>query len=103
MGSIPEQGSQHDEEKLTPWQRRRKRIRAYIMYNLYVPLVRSLHPLYALHSSSDTAGVQLFRLCNIVLTTGALAIAIRLRMIEHRNGVMGALGPSPYVYAFKFD
>ncbi|KAI0715263.1 hypothetical protein C8Q76DRAFT_451039 [Earliella scabrosa] len=75
MGSIPEQGSQHDEEKLTPWQRRRKRIRAYIMYNLYVPL--------------------LFRLCNIVLTTGALAIAIRLRMIEHRNGVMGALGPSP--------
>ncbi|KAI0778517.1 hypothetical protein BD413DRAFT_465477 [Trametes elegans] len=68
-------GSHHDEEKLTPWQRRRKRFRAYMMYNIYVPL--------------------LFRLCNIVLTTAALAIAIRIRIIEARNGVMGALGSSP--------
>ena len=36
-----ESGSHHDDEKLTPWQRRRKRLRAYMMYNLYVPLVRS--------------------------------------------------------------
>ncbi|KAI0639741.1 hypothetical protein C8Q77DRAFT_1082639 [Trametes polyzona] len=68
-------GFHHDDEKLTPWQRRRKRLRAYMMYNLYVPL--------------------LFRLCNIVLTTAALAIAIRIRIIEARNGVMGALGSSP--------
>ncbi|KAI9058852.1 hypothetical protein FKP32DRAFT_1740267 [Trametes sanguinea] len=72
---LPETGSHHDDEKLTPWQRRRKRLRAYMMYNLYVPL--------------------LFRLCNIVLTTAALAIAIRIRIIEARNGVMGALGSSP--------
>ncbi|KAI0361251.1 hypothetical protein OH77DRAFT_1516247 [Trametes cingulata] len=70
-----EAGSHHDDEKLTPWQRRRKRFRAYMMYNIYVPL--------------------LFRLCNIVLTTAALAIAIRIRIIEARNGVMGALGSSP--------
>ncbi len=38
---------------------------------------------------------QLFRLCNIVLTTAALAIAIRIRIIEERSGVMGALGASP--------
>ncbi|TFK89622.1 hypothetical protein K466DRAFT_17870 [Polyporus arcularius HHB13444] len=74
--SIQDQGSHHDEsEKLTPWQRRRKRLRAYMMYNLYVPL--------------------LFRMCNIVLTTAALAIAIKIRLIESRNGVMGALGSSP--------
>ncbi|KAI0673473.1 hypothetical protein C8Q78DRAFT_1119000 [Trametes maxima] len=72
---MDEAGSHHDDEKLTPWQRRRKRLRAYMMYNLYVPL--------------------LFRLCNIVLTTAALAIAIRIRIIEARNGVMGALGASP--------
>ncbi|KAI0800930.1 hypothetical protein C8Q74DRAFT_1190966 [Fomes fomentarius] len=79
ISSLREHASQHDEEKekLTPWQRRRKRLRAYIMYNLYVPL--------------------LFRLCNIVLTTAALAIAIRIRIIEQRNGVMGALGPSPTI------
>lgn len=40
---------------------------------------------------------QLFRLCNIVLTTAALAIAIRIRIIEARSGVTGALGSSPYV------
>ncbi|EIW64429.1 uncharacterized protein TRAVEDRAFT_158679 [Trametes versicolor FP-101664 SS1] len=68
-------GSLHDDEKATPWQRRRKRFRAYMMYNVYVPL--------------------LFRLCNIVLTTAALAIAIRIRIIEERSGVMGALGASP--------
>ncbi|KAI0331934.1 hypothetical protein GY45DRAFT_1247797 [Cubamyces sp. BRFM 1775] len=70
-----ESGSHHDDEKLTPWQRRRKRLRAYMMYNIYVPL--------------------LFRLCNIVLTTAALAIAIRIRIIEARSGVTGALGSSP--------
>ncbi|RPD81988.1 hypothetical protein L226DRAFT_528198 [Lentinus tigrinus ALCF2SS1-7] len=73
--STREQGSHHDDEKLTPWQRRRKRLRAYMLYNIYVPL--------------------LFRLCNIVLTTAALGIAIKIRLIESRNGVMGALGSSP--------
>ncbi|KAI1793889.1 hypothetical protein LXA43DRAFT_971547 [Ganoderma leucocontextum] len=67
----------HADEKLTSWQRRRKRLRAYMMYNVYVPL--------------------LFRLCNIVLTTAALAIAIRIRIIEQHASVTGALGPSPTV------
>ena len=40
IGSSRDEASQHDEEKLTPWQRRRKRLRAYMMYNVYVPLVR---------------------------------------------------------------
>ena len=40
IGSSRDDGSHHDEEKLTPWQKRRKRFRAYMMYNLYVPLVR---------------------------------------------------------------
>ena len=97
MSSFREQGSQHDEEKQTTWQRRRKRLRAYMMYNLYVPLVcRSILVSMTDHSTA----MQLFRLCNIVLTTAALAIAIRLRLIEQRNGVMGALGPSPYVCSF---
>ena len=43
------------------------------------------------------ASMQLFRICNIVLTTAALALAIKIRLIEMHNGVMGVLGPSPYV------
>ncbi|PIL31625.1 hypothetical protein GSI_06327 [Ganoderma sinense ZZ0214-1] len=78
-GSVrrEQRDSHHDDEKLTSWQRRRKRLRAYMMYNVYVPL--------------------LFRLCNIVLTTAALAIAIRIRIIEQHAAVTGALGPSPTV------
>lgn len=38
LSSIREQRSEH-EEKFTAWQMRRKRLRAYMMYNLYVPLV----------------------------------------------------------------
>ncbi|TBU61984.1 hypothetical protein BD310DRAFT_919379 [Dichomitus squalens] len=72
-----EGGSGHDDEKLTSWQRRRKRLRAYMLYNVYVPL--------------------LFRICNIALTTAALAIAIRIRIIEQHARVTGALGPSPTV------
>lgn len=104
MSSLREHASQHDEEKetLTPWQRRRKRLRAYIMYNLYVPLVRHAPVKCVLARPFDTAVAQLFRLCNIVLTTAALAIAIRIRIIEQRNGVMGALGPSPYVCVHVF-
>ena len=40
FGSSGGEGSQHDEEKLTTWQKSRKRLRAYMMYNIYVPLVR---------------------------------------------------------------
>ncbi|KAH9937140.1 uncharacterized protein B0H18DRAFT_969276 [Fomitopsis serialis] len=68
---------EHDSEKerLSTWARRRKRLRAYMLYNPYVPL--------------------LFRFINIAFTTAALAIAIRIRHLEKRNGIMGAVGSSP--------
>jgi len=46
-----------------------------MLYNPYVPL--------------------LFRFINIAFTTAALAIAIRIRHLEKRNGIMGAVGSSP--------
>ncbi|KAH9064265.1 hypothetical protein EDB87DRAFT_1600080 [Lactarius vividus] len=57
------------------WPRARKRARAYLLTNTYVPL--------------------LFRFVNITFTTAALAIAIRIRRDEARNGVTGVLGSSP--------
>ncbi|KAH9082125.1 hypothetical protein EDB83DRAFT_2503265 [Lactarius deliciosus] len=57
------------------WPRARKRARAYLLTNTYVPL--------------------LFRFVNITFTTAALAIAIRIRRVEARNGVTGVLGSSP--------
>ncbi|KZT75177.1 hypothetical protein DAEQUDRAFT_24295 [Daedalea quercina L-15889] len=64
-----------EKERLGTWARRRKRIRAYMLYNPYVPL--------------------LFRFINIAFTAAALAIAIRIRHLEKRNGIMGAVGSSP--------
>ncbi|EMD42198.1 hypothetical protein CERSUDRAFT_79802 [Gelatoporia subvermispora B] len=77
FGEPPPDGMQHDDgdEKLGTWARRKKRLRAYMMYNVYVPL--------------------LFRFINIAFTTAALAVAIRIRLLEQHNGVMGALGSSP--------
>lgn len=40
---------------------------------------------------------QLFRFLNILFTTSALAIAIRIRLYELHSHVMGAVGSSPYV------
>ena len=40
---------------------------------------------------------KLFRFINIAFTAAALAIAIRIRHLEKRNGIMGAVGSSPYV------
>ncbi|KAJ6621252.1 hypothetical protein B0H10DRAFT_2019421 [Mycena sp. CBHHK59/15] len=57
------------------WRRRRKRLRAFILSNVYVPL--------------------LFRGINIAFTTTALAIAIRIRLLERRLHTMGELGSSP--------
>ncbi|KAI0307764.1 hypothetical protein B0F90DRAFT_1807167 [Multifurca ochricompacta] len=50
------------------WPKVRKRARAYLLNNTYVPL--------------------LFRFVNITLTTAALAIAIRIRRVEERNGAL---------------
>ncbi|KAG2129880.1 hypothetical protein DEU56DRAFT_816018 [Suillus clintonianus] len=54
---------------------RKQRFRAFILTNLYVPL--------------------LFRFINITFTTAALAVAIRIRITELRDGVMGIVGSSP--------
>lgn len=54
---------------------RKKRFRAFILTNIYVPL--------------------LFRFINITFTTAALAVAIRIRAIESQNGIMGIVGSSP--------
>ncbi|CCL98982.1 uncharacterized protein FIBRA_00990 [Fibroporia radiculosa] len=76
IGELPTMNGQADHnEKVGSWAKRKKRIRTYMIYNPYVPL--------------------LFRFINIAFTTAALAVAIRIRMIERENGVMGAVGSSP--------
>ncbi|THH20839.1 hypothetical protein EW146_g591 [Bondarzewia mesenterica] len=66
----------HDQgDNLSPWARRKKRARAYLLSNAYVPL--------------------LFRFINITFTTAALALAIRIRLLEKSHSVRGALGSSP--------
>ncbi|KAL4268148.1 Regulator of phospholipase D Srf1 [Pleurotus pulmonarius] len=60
---------------LTPWQRRKKQIRRFILNNVYVPL--------------------LFRFINISLTAAALGVALHIRRVEQRWHVMGAVGSSP--------
>ncbi|KAK0465192.1 uncharacterized protein EV420DRAFT_1262018 [Desarmillaria tabescens] len=60
---------------ITVWQRRKKRFRAFILSNTYVPL--------------------LFRFINLTFTTIALGVAIRVRQREREYGIMGALGSSP--------
>ncbi|KAH9985407.1 hypothetical protein BJV74DRAFT_847026 [Russula compacta] len=57
------------------WPRTRKRARAYLLNNTYVPL--------------------LFRFINITFTTAALAVAIRIRKIEKQTNSAGVLGSSP--------
>lgn len=54
---------------------RKKRFRTFILTNIYVPL--------------------LFRFINITFTTAALAVAIRIRIIELNDHIMGIVGSSP--------
>lgn len=70
--------ARHDDEsgvdRLTVC-RSKKGIRAFILFNTYVPL--------------------LFRFINITFTTAALALAVHIRELEMRYGVRGVLGSSP--------
>ncbi|KAI0304927.1 hypothetical protein BC826DRAFT_978988 [Russula brevipes] len=59
----------------TWWPRTRKRARAYLLHNTYVPL--------------------LFRFINITFTTAALAVALRIRREERYTNSEGVLGSSP--------
>lgn len=93
LASKEEQADEDGGSK-TKWYRRRKRIRAFILNNTYVPLVCHLYQsAHYLHSQSQ----QLFRIVNITLTTAALAVATSIRRIEKKYGVNGAVGSSPYV------
>ncbi|KAF8640388.1 hypothetical protein AX17_000058 [Amanita inopinata Kibby_2008] len=77
LGNENEGGNGDNDQNFSTWQRRRKRFRTFMLVNTYVPL--------------------LCRFINIALTTAALGIAIRIRQIEMRNNVMGAVGSSPTV------
>ncbi|KZV75538.1 hypothetical protein PENSPDRAFT_71365 [Peniophora sp. CONT] len=68
-------GNEVKAEDLTGWAAFKKRTRRFLLNNVYVPL--------------------LFRIVNIGLTTAALGIAIRLRIIEERDTTVGVLGASP--------
>ncbi|KAG2159979.1 uncharacterized protein EDB93DRAFT_31739 [Suillus bovinus] len=54
---------------------RKKRFRTFILTNIYVPL--------------------LFRFINITFTAAALAVAIRIRIVELHDSIMGIVGSSP--------
>ena len=85
----------HDQDTrtLSPWARRKKRARAYLLSNTYVPLVGPLpNPS---HPPAHLPTAQLFRFVNITFTTAALAVAIRIRLLERTHAVVGALGSSP--------
>ncbi|KAJ7808286.1 hypothetical protein B0H14DRAFT_3112755 [Mycena olivaceomarginata] len=76
VGAQGDNSSPDPDKDHTVWQRRRKRLSGqFILSNTYVPL--------------------LFRCINITFTTTALAIAIRIRLLERRTGTMGELGSSP--------
>ena len=91
-------GSVHlaNAEKHSKWYHRRKRLRAFILTNNYVPLVGCLFSQYML-CFDEIFSLKLFRVINITLTTAALAVAIRIRRKEQVFNIMGAVGSSPYV------
>ncbi|KAJ7597152.1 hypothetical protein C8J56DRAFT_919347 [Mycena floridula] len=75
MQREPDQDSDHSSKHVPKWKKRKKRLRAFILTNAYVPL--------------------LFRFINITFTTAALVVAIQIRIWEKRHLAMGALGSSP--------
>ncbi|KAF8642353.1 hypothetical protein AX16_009622 [Volvariella volvacea WC 439] len=76
---VDDQESQvgSNSKRRSRWARRKRRLRNFVLTNTYVPL--------------------LFRFMNITFTTAALGMAIRIRQLEMRNNVMGAVGSSPTV------
>ncbi|TFK76990.1 hypothetical protein BDN72DRAFT_830164 [Pluteus cervinus] len=71
----PAVGDNHKD--IGPWRRWGRKVRKFILKNTYVPL--------------------LFRFLNITFTTAALAMAIRIRLLEMKFHSMGAVGSSPTV------
>ncbi|KAG2350484.1 hypothetical protein BDR05DRAFT_1054594 [Suillus weaverae] len=75
LGMTGDRSDNESGDRSNSGRSRAKRFRAFILTNLYVPL--------------------LFRFINITFTTAALAVAIRIRIIESQDGVMGIVGSSP--------
>jgi hypothetical protein len=82
-----------DHKHGSTWQKRKRRFRAFILSNPYVPLVSRFY----WRTPFILIFFQLFRVINIAFTTAALAVAIRIRLYEMHRNVMGAVGSSPYV------
>ncbi|KAF5374981.1 hypothetical protein D9758_000164 [Tetrapyrgos nigripes] len=70
-----EESSDTTGKNASSWARRKRGLRIFILNNTYVPL--------------------LFRLANIAFTAAALGVAIRIRIREKENALMGAVGSSP--------
>ncbi|KAF9068113.1 hypothetical protein BDP27DRAFT_1392918 [Rhodocollybia butyracea] len=68
-------GSTESHDDHSKWKTRRKRLRLFLLNHPYVPL--------------------LFRLINLSFTTGTLAVAIHIRLVEHKSGLVGVVGSSP--------
>ncbi|KAF8516208.1 hypothetical protein BU17DRAFT_93035 [Hysterangium stoloniferum] len=62
---------------LSPWGKKKRKLRSYILHNNYVPLVS--------------------RVVNITFTTVALAFAVRIRVVESSSHLRGAVGSSPFL------
>lgn len=75
LGMTGDRSDNESGDRSNSGKSRKKRFRAFILTNIYVPL--------------------LFRFINITFTTAALAVAIRIRTTELQDGVMGIVGSSP--------
>ncbi|GLB36260.1 putative saccharomyces cerevisiae YDL133W [Lyophyllum shimeji] len=77
-GLIQVEGESNESHKPTSmWRQRKHRLRSFILYDAYVPL--------------------LFRFINITFTSAALGVAVHIRGMEISGHVMGAVGSSPTV------
>ncbi|ESK98309.1 hypothetical protein Moror_59 [Moniliophthora roreri MCA 2997] len=77
LGNPIEESSESSSEHqhATTWQKRKKRLRIFLLSNTFVPL--------------------LFRVINISFTSAALGVSVRIRHWESQNSIMGAVGSSP--------
>ncbi|KAG1801507.1 uncharacterized protein HD556DRAFT_1337960 [Suillus plorans] len=75
LGMAEDRSDNESGDRSNSGRSRTKRFRTFILTNIYVPL--------------------LFRFINITFTTAALAVAIRIRIVELQYSVMGIVGSSP--------
>lgn len=85
--------SDDEEKQRSKWYIRRKRLRAFILNNNYVPLVSRVF--LSVYRINPEVEFQLFRIINIAFATASLVVAIQIRHKEMKFGVVGAVGSSP--------